>query len=251
MEGCSGPGRGNRAADNNSAGFIPRYIQPFIKQRSRVTEESAVPFHRIPLDRVCVLIDSIYAFAMTLLVVTIDVPSKYAHTRDLAPVQGILNSVLPDLVHYFIAFVLLAILWYFEHQRFRALRYLDRPLLCLNITSLAFVCLIPFSTNVAGDYPFDYLGAIIFEINIFVIGMIAFIQWLYLRQKQSEFVPDLDIAHISREIRWSLVFPLLSLAGIALALLHVPGSIAVYVVAPLIMAWLFWREPAESAGINP
>jgi uncharacterized membrane protein len=216
-----------------------------------LTEEPVVPFHRIPLDRVCVLIDSIYAFAMTLLVITIDVPSKYAHVSEIAPVQRILASVLPDLLHYFIAFTLLAILWYFEHQRFRALRYLDRPLLCLNIASLAFVCLIPFSTNVAGDYPFDYLGAIIFEINIFVIGVIACIQWLYLRQKKSEFVPDLDPPHIAREIRWSLVFPLLSLAGISLALLQIPGSVAVYVTAPLIMAWLFWREPVGSTGLNP
>jgi uncharacterized membrane protein len=207
-------------------------------------EETAVPPHRIPLDRVSVLIDSIYAFAMTLLVVTIDVPSKYEHTKDLAPVHAIITSVLPDLVHYFIAFVLLAILWYFEHQRFRSLRYLDRPLLCMNIASLAFVCLIPFSTNIAGDYPFDYFGAIIFEINIFVIGLVACIQWMYIRRKSTEFVPGLDAAHIAREIQWSLVFPILSAAGMAIAILQVPGSVGIYILAPLIMAWLFWRAPA-------
>jgi uncharacterized membrane protein len=56
-------------------------------------------------------------------------------------------GILPDLVHYFIAFFILTILRYFEHQRFRALRFLDRLLLCLSLASLAFVCLIPFSTN--------------------------------------------------------------------------------------------------------
>lgn len=56
-------------------------------------------------------------------------------------------GILPDLVHYFIAFFILTILRYFEHQRFRALQLLDRPLLCISIASLAFICLIPFFTN--------------------------------------------------------------------------------------------------------
>jgi uncharacterized membrane protein len=209
-----------------------------------MTEEPTAPSHRIPLDRVGTLIDSIYAFAMTLLVITIDVPSKYAGAPEKAPVHTIVMQILPDMLHYFIAFGLLAILWYFEHQRFRALAYLDRPLLCLNITSLAFVCLLPFSTNVAGDYPFDYLGGIIFEINILVIGLIACFQWLYVRKWRRELVPGLGDAEIHRELLWSLVFPALSVAGIVIALAHVPWSVGIYAIAPLIMAYLFWREPA-------
>lgn len=165
-----------------------------------MTGEPAVPIYRIPLDRISILIDSIYAFALTLLVITIDIPSKFAHGKDIAPVQAIIMSDLPDLIYYFIAFILLAILWYFEHQRFRSLRYLDRPLLCMNIVSLAFVCLLPFSTNVAGDYPFDHLGAILFELNIFLIGMIALIQWIYIRKRNSDLVPDMSPLQISHEI---------------------------------------------------
>jgi len=210
-----------------------------------MTDEPAVQLRRIPLDRVSVVIDSVYAFAMTLLVLTIDIPSKYEHLKDVAPVHKILIGVLPDLVHYFIAFFILAILWYFEHQRFRALRFLDRPLLCLNIASLAFVCLIPFSTNIAGDYPFDHLGAIIFELNIFIVGMIAFIQWIYLRQKRRDLIPDMSPAQISREITWSTVFPALSLIGIVLAVLLVPYSLSIYILIPFIMAFLFWKDPVQ------
>jgi uncharacterized membrane protein len=208
-----------------------------------MTTEPTAPSHSIPLTRVGTLIDSIYAFAMTLLVTTIDVPSKYAHVKDIAPVHTIIVSILPDMAHYFIAFVLLAILWYFEHQRFVALAYLDRPLLCLNITSLAFVCLLPFSTNVAGDYPFDYLGAIIFEINILIIGLIACGQWLYIRKWKRELIPGLGDAEIHRELLWSLVFPALSVAGIILAVAMVPWSVGIYILAPVLMAYLFWRNP--------
>jgi uncharacterized membrane protein len=204
--------------------------------------------HIIPKDRVASIIDAIYAFSMTLLVTTISVPSKYDHASTISPAHAIVNNVLPDLLHYFIAFIILALFWYIEHQRFRNLIHLDRPLLCLNIMSLSFVCLIPFSTNIAGDYPFDTFGAIIFEMNILIIGLIAFVQWVYIRNRATELVPGLDAAWIRREIRWSLVFPGLAVIGIALGALQLPASSAVFLTAPFIMAYLYWNDPVKQAG---
>jgi len=197
----------------------------------------------IPKDRVTTLIDAIYAFSMTLLVTTIDVPSKYERVRVAAPVHEIITSVLPDLFHYFIAFTILAILWYFHHQQFRHLAGLNRTLLVTTMTSLAFVCLVPFSTNIAGDYPYDVLGAIIFELDIFVIGLITIVQWYYLRKRSAVLLPGLTIERIDREIVWSWVFPLLSIAGIAIAVARFSWSPAVYILAPLIMAYLYRKEP--------
>jgi uncharacterized membrane protein len=197
----------------------------------------------IPKDRVTTLIDAIYAFSMTLLVTTIDVPSKYERVRVASPVHEIITSVLPDLFHYFIAFTILAILWYFHHQQFRHLAGLNRTLLVTTMTSLAFVCLVPFSTNIAGDYPYDVLGAIIFELDIFVIGLITIVQWYYLRKRSAVLLPGLTIERIDREIVWSWVFPLLSIAGIAIAVADFSWSPAVYILAPLIMAYLYRKEP--------
>jgi uncharacterized membrane protein len=193
----------------------------------------------IPKDRVTTLVDAIYAFSMTLLVTTIDVPSKYEHVKVAAPVQAIINSILPDLIHYFIAFTILAILWYFHHQQFRHLAGLNRTLLVTTMISLSFVCLLPFSTNIAGDYPYDVLGAIIFELDIFVIGLVTLVQWYYLRKRSAVLVPGLEPDRIEREIVWSWVFPLLSILGIAIALAGLNWSPGVYFLAPLIMAYLY------------
>ena len=62
--------------------------------------------------------------------------------------------------------------------------HLDCTLLFLNITSLAFVGLISFTTNIAGDFPFDIVGAILFVINIPAIGTIAFVQWFCILSSQ-------------------------------------------------------------------
>lgn len=208
-----------------------------------MTSPEAPDHHFIPKERIGNVIDAIYAFSMTLLVTTISVPPKYDRQVTATPVQTIVVSVLPDLFHYFIAFIILAIFWYFEHQRFRHLLHFDRPLLVMNIASLAFVCLIPFSTNVAGDYPFDTYGAMLFEANIFIIGMIAFVQWLYIRSDRACLIPAVSDNRIRREIRWSLVFPALAVIGFALAWFAFPMSSAIFLLAPFIMAYLFWKDP--------
>jgi uncharacterized membrane protein len=210
--------------------------------------DEPLPHHIIPKDRVGNIIDAIYAFSMTLLVTTISIPPKYEHAFTSAPVPDIVGNVLPDLLHYFIAFIILATFWYFEHQRFRHLRHLDRTLLLLNIAGLAFVCLIPFTTNVAGDFPFDSLGAILFELNILIIGLLAFVQWLYIRNRHSDLMPDFSLVLVSREIRWALVFPALAVAGILLALFPVPWSTVIFLLAPFIMAYLYWNDPGNRAG---
>jgi uncharacterized membrane protein len=208
------------------------------------------PLHIIPKERIATLIDGVYAIAMTLLVTTISVAPKYLQTEYIAPVQEIVNGVLPDLLHYFIAFIILALFWYFEHQRFRHLRYLDRPLLVMNITSLAFVCLIPFTTNVAGDFPYDYFGAMLFEFNILIIGMIAFVQWIYIQDRSHELAPDLEPLWVRREMQWALVFPALAIAGLVLALFETAGGTTVFLLAPFIMALLFWKDPVKTAGMQ-
>jgi uncharacterized membrane protein len=202
--------------------------------------------HIIPKERIGNVIDAIYAFSMTLLVTTIDVPPKYLHAEYAEPVQEIVTSVIPDLLHYFIAFIILALIWYFEHQRFRHLAHLDRPLICLNIMSLAFVCLIPFTTNVAGDFPFDALGAILFEVNILAIGLIAFVQWVYIDNRRAILVPGLTSPLIRRELMWSLVFPLLAIAGMVMVALNIPSTSGIFLLAPLILAVLYWKDPVKT-----
>jgi len=208
------------------------------------------PYHIIPKERLGNVNDAIYAFSMTLLVTTISVPPKYLQEAVRTPVYAVITSDLPDLLHYFIAFIILATFWYFEHQRFRHLSHLDRPLVVLNIASLAFVCLIPFTTNVAGDFPFDMLGAILFETNIFLIGILAFVQWLYIRNHRSTLVPELSETFIRREIQWALVFPVLAVIGFAIAWLGIPTGTLVFLVAPFIMALLFWKDPVKAVMKN-
>lgn len=114
---------------------------------------------------------------------------------------------------------------------------------------LAFVSRLPFSTDGAGDFPFETPGAVIFGRNILVIGMIAFVQRVHIRDRQAGLAPEPGSAWIRREIRRAIVLPVLAAAGIVLSATGLPWSTAVFLIAPRIMAWLYWKAPVKGIAV--
>ena len=145
----------------------------------------SVPVHghiRFTKDRVTTLEDAIFAFSMTLLGTTIEIPNRYTSVPLPDPVIHILVRVIPDFLHYIVAFVFLAIFWYQEHQRFLCIPWIDRKIVAMTVVTLMFVALIPFSGNLAGDYPADPLGGMVFELNVLAAGISSLVQWRYIRK---------------------------------------------------------------------
>ena len=104
---------------------------------------------------------------MTLLAIGIEVP---ADINGFTPalVQSTLMELFPDFVHFVIAFLLIAALWVMHHMQFHKIHYVDHNLLWMTIGSLLFVALIPFSTDLVGDFPANPLCAFIFELNLLI-----------------------------------------------------------------------------------
>jgi len=216
----------------------------------------SVPVHkhiRLPKDRITTLEDGIFAFSMTLLVTTIEIPSRYTSTPLPDPVAHILLKVIPDFLHYIVAFVILAVFWYLEHQRFLCVTWIDRKIVAMTVVTLIFVALIPFSSNLAGDYPADPLGGIVFELNVMAIGLSSFAQWKYMRKTSDLCRPTVHEATLVREMAFALVLPVLSVLGIALALLKIPYSVIVYALFPvffLLSDRIFPLSPAEEQALE-
>ena len=116
-------------------------------------------------NRIETLTDGVFAIAMTLLVTGLDIP-KLNGIATSGTVDSILLNLFPDFIHYIIAFVLLASFWWSSHLRSHYLQSIDRKMSFLTITTLLFVGLIPFSTNLAGDFPLNTHAVIIFELNL-------------------------------------------------------------------------------------
>lgn len=122
-------------------------------------------------SRMEALTDGIFAIAMTLLVLSLDVPAG-VHDPSDAVIVAMLAGQLPAFYHYFLAFFILASFWVAHHAQVDRLRQIDRTFLWINIATLMFVTLVPFSVSLIGDYPGETFAAVAFEVNLLVLGLL-------------------------------------------------------------------------------
>ncbi len=65
---------------------------------------------------------------------------------------NLLYSQMHRFFNYALSFLLLSIFWIVHHQQFHVIKRSDQRLLWINIFILMFVALMPFSTDLVGDF---------------------------------------------------------------------------------------------------
>lgn len=196
------------------------------------------------------LSDGIFAFSMTLLVIGINLPDKAAIVQSPAYAARTLFAIYPDFFHYVLAFLILGAFWLSHHVALHPVKSLDRAFVWLNLATLLFVALLPFSTSFAGDFPNVPLGAIVFEANLLVIGMGMVAQWRYATAGSRLVEQDLD-PHFTRHVgHMTLIVPALSAAGILIALTGNLYSQSVYMLTPLVAYLIHHREREQDPPIR-
>jgi len=193
------------------------------------------------------LSDGIFAFAMTLLVIGINLPEKstIVQTPDFA--AHVLVSLYSDFFHYVLAFLILGAFWLSHHIEVHPIKALDRRYIWLNLGTLMFVALLPFTTSFSGDFPEVPLGAIVFELNLLAIGMGMYFQWIYATGNHRLVEPDLENNLIRRVGVRTLVVPFISLVAVLIALAGSTNSEALYLLIPVVH-YLIIRRTAGRSG---
>jgi TMEM175 potassium channel family protein len=90
--------------------------------------------------------DGVFAIAITLLILTIGIPSGHR------PLGHELLRLWPSYAAYAVSFLTIGIMWVNHHTLFRHFERVDRPLLLLNILLLMLIAFVPFPTRVAADF---------------------------------------------------------------------------------------------------
>lgn len=130
-------------------------------------DKSLVP---LTTRRIEALADGIFAFAMTLLVLTLTLPDA---TQTKLSLSQLLADQWPKFFNYALSFALLAIFWIVHHQQFHFIRRTDRTHIWINIGILMFVALVPFTTDVAGDYSRQTIAELLFSGNLLILGLFS------------------------------------------------------------------------------
>lgn len=202
--------------------------------------ESSRDKSTIPLStsRIEALTDGIFAFAMTLLVLTLTLPDD---TQTGMSLSQLLLAQWPKFFNYALSFLLLAAFWIVHHRQFHFIRRTNRGHLWINIGILMFVALVPFTTDVVGDYSHQTLAEIIFSANLLILGLLFLLNWWYACWHRRLVVPDLDRETILRGVRGNSITPVIALISIALSLFIPRWALWVYILIPIIQLHPWFR----------
>ena len=140
------------------------------------SEDKKKPGLYFPTNRLETLTDGLFAIAMTILVVTIEIPMGPIHTSQLF--LQTTGEILPKYVVYFLSFLILAGFWINHHILF-LIKKANMTLIWINVFWLMFIALVPLSTSLIAQFPQYQLSHLIFDVNILVVGLFAFMIWKY------------------------------------------------------------------------
>jgi uncharacterized membrane protein len=119
----------------------------------------------VEFARVVAFTDGVFAIAITLLVLGLDVPTN---ADDLT--EALLDQ-RQSLFAYALSFAVLGRLWLSHHGFFGGLHSFDRILIVLNLLYLAWIAVVPFTSELLGNYADEAPSVIVYAAS--VVGVTA------------------------------------------------------------------------------
>jgi uncharacterized membrane protein len=209
---------------------------------STIAEEAPAHYRRDSLEfaRVANLSDAVFAIAMTLLVLGLEVPDLRA-----ADLGSELVGLTPHLLAFVLSFALVANIWWQHHKLFSRLAFVDRPLIALDLAMLGLVALVPFPTGLLGSYPSSRAAVLPF-IGVFVLLTVLFVASIHHAQRVAAWTHPMPEQVHSWVVAGYLTAITMMLAAAAIAFVSPLAALAVLACSSLPEVVLIARRaPAE------
>jgi uncharacterized membrane protein len=186
--------------------------------------------NEIEFSRIVAFSDGVFAIAITLLVLNLGIP-KHLASGDIADA---LWDQRENFFAYALSFAVIGRFWLVHHRFFSEVKAFDGRLIVLNMFYLGWIVLIPFTSEVLGEYGGKAAAVVLYAANL--IGVVLTGMWMAADARRAGLVETPAGAH--REQRYRSLF----IAAVFLA------SIPVAFVAPGVAAfvWLaLFFDPAS------
>lgn len=130
-------------------------------------------------DRVINFSDGVFAFAATLLVLKIDLPTL-TQTEIASPrLLSELFNLWPSYFANIISFLMIGYYWLTHHAIFSLIKKIDQKVIWLNIIFLIFLSFLPFPVDLFGEYNESHIIIIFYSISLSVTGFLLALIWFY------------------------------------------------------------------------
>mgnify|MGYP000848990676 FL=1 len=186
------------------------------------------------LSRIFAFTDGVFAIAITLLVLQIEVPEGLSSNSEFL---DRLHDMWPDLFAFAISFIVIGSYWVRHHRLMRMVREYDASLMWMTIAYLFWIVLLPFSSQLIGEYGSEVtLGTIFYILNLALIGIcMAMMTRVILRHGLGDPRYEWDL-ELSLKSTWFT-------AGVFLA--TAPLALLIGAWTPLLWVFLMRLDPWE------
>jgi len=178
------------------------------------------------LSRIVAFTDGVFAIAITLLVLQLDVPKGITSASDLW--QQVFVDQGVDFVAFLISFAVIGRYWILNHRLMRMIREFDQAMLGLLLLYLLFIVLIPFSSELMGEYGDLDLSVLLYVANLILIALSSTLVMVHARRAGLEAPEFSEELEVSTRGGWfvtavfALTLPLVLLVGTWALLLWIP-----------------------------
>ena len=184
---------------------------------------------KISKNRLEALVDGIFAFAMTLLITGLVIP-HFSKTEAEAKLAISIAEMRSEFISFLVAFFVLASFWHMHNRQFHYVRRVDSGVMRITLFILACVVLMPFTTNISGDYSDVQVAVDLFHVNMFSLGLFFLIHWWYLTRNPDITSVAISSRDASKGMCRSLIIPVISALGFVLSFISPSWSMATYLL---------------------
>lgn len=177
--------------------------------------------NEVEFGRIVAFSDGVFSIAITLLVLNLGI--------DKGLTDGQIDDALWDqremFFAYAISFAVIGRFWLVHHRFFAEVNAFDGRLIGLNLVYLGWIVLIPFSSEVLGEYGGKTTAVVVYSVNLAVVVLLGLAMGADARRRGLMKIDDRT--HRENQIRATYI------AGIFLL------SIPIALVAPNLAPWLW------------
>lgn len=151
--------------------------------------------NEIEFGRIVAFSDGVFSIAITLLVLNLTV-TKGLSTADLT---NELFDLWDNLLAFALSFAVIGRFWVVHHRFFAEVDAFDGRLLGLNLLYLASIVLIPFSSEVLGEYGGETPSVVLYSVNLAAVVLVGL--WMSVDARRRGLTSIDDQTHRESRVR--------------------------------------------------
>ena len=180
---------------------------------------------RITLDYMIIFSDAIFAFSITFMTLSIQIPQIESNLTE-SELNNKILQLAPQFEMYAISFLIIGNYWLSYHMIFSYIRTSHSILVWINLAFLFFITLISFATSAETLYPRYHTVFLLYAIIQIITGSLLAVIWLHASKDHLLIDKNMSKLHMKLISVQTIIPPLIYASSIIISFVDI--RIAIY-----------------------